>query len=334
MIGSTVFKICYIHIGSPKTGTSSIQRTLYHNSEIASAAGLLYPTVQPIHLCVAAHFLDPERTIPQGISRGMSDAKVRKQTAVQMAKLETQIASSDAETLVLSAEHLNFLSLDGVKRLKTWIDQFAEQSRVVCYVRHPVSQAASRVQQRVKIRALTLDQAMDPLDYYRFGEELPAWVDTFGLDNVIVKPFERSTLKNGDAVDDFLELAGYQGNLDELQRVDTNPSLSAPALMIADHLAQIIPRSKLPKLKTKFLYAIRGPKFSLTKSQIETVLTEAASDLTYLKDTFGIDLPMPSEAAKAGDTQPAPSEVFTEDTIASLAEVLLEFARKETPNKL
>ena len=314
-----MFETCFIHIGHSKTGTTSIQRTLFANADVLAKHGILYPTAEPQHNCVAASF-QSETEASFRMTRGEAPEAARARLAKRMARLTEQIAASDAHTLVISTEHFNILSESEVAALAEWVRSIARTGKVVCYMRHPVAHAASKVQQRVKIRALRLADAERKLEFYKFAKRLPKWVDAFGKDNMVFRAFERDQLHQGDAIADFLQVIGFDGPEGAVEPAFRNRSLSAAALLIADEITRIAPRSEYPDLNNSYLFEIDGPKYALSTEQIAALRTKAEPHLAYLRDEFGIALTEP----KAGDeTGRSIAGAFTADTLASLARILV-----------
>lgn len=52
-----MFDTCYLHIGPPKTGTTSLQRTLLKNAAVLERSSVIFPTQAPNHKFVVSAFM-------------------------------------------------------------------------------------------------------------------------------------------------------------------------------------------------------------------------------------------------------------------------------------
>src|SRR5215207_8180251 len=113
-------KKAVIHIGTHKTGTTTIQKTLFSvRSKLLSDRQILYPSIhsnQSVHL--GTMFLDePPRALRR---RGLDTTDERSVARLQekfRASLEADLAAPDWHTLVFSAELLCLFDPKAVARL-------------------------------------------------------------------------------------------------------------------------------------------------------------------------------------------------------------------------
>lgn len=227
--GRTIF----IHIGTEKTGTTSIQSFLTKNALRLSVSGLWYPTEHSAPYCESnahfpivasllgydADFVSPAKSLLRGecIGRFLDDCHVRPE-----------------KNVVISAEHFSS-RLHDADRLAGFRHQLLgvfDRAVIIVYVRSQVSLAPSSYSTGVKCgRASRLDpDEITPANpYFNALTILDLWAGVFGKENIIARELETRSLKNGDICQDFLGVLGLSGELMESCPRE-NPSLSLAKL--------------------------------------------------------------------------------------------------------
>ncbi len=221
-----------LHIGTIKTGTSSIQETLNAAAESGSLNGVAYPVpLEMTHNHLAHVYASPDRLprIPRHRRRADPESFER---IAQTFKHDLFEAIRDNENLILSAEYLSLFSRDDAAALARDLALAGVgEVRVLAYVRDPASLYLSAVQQTLKAGHLFVRPAAFR---YRFLEALAVWRAIYP--DVRVRPFVRGRLVDGDVVRDFLaEASSFFGDTvapDDVELRVSNPSLSAEAMVV------------------------------------------------------------------------------------------------------
>ena len=290
-----------LHIGSGKTGTTSIQNFFVRNTEELSAKGVLYPvnkSVAPNHILLPAGFVR-SNAIPIPHNRFyLDDFKKYKDDFVRfMHALDSDIKKQKPDVLVLSAEQLfrdfsAVSALDFSEFLRPYFDEIA----VVAYVRDPVSDYASRISQKVRTGGLMFPPVVrdvrSVLEYYE--SQFPGCVH--------VNAFERDQLINGDVVFDFVTKYVAEA-LDILQAKKLpsyNESLPVELLLkLQEQRLRFQPEGKRPEIETSAFISVMTRKFSEAypakkngklklKPEVEDYLRQSAVDYLWLKDQYGV----------------------------------------------
>ncbi|GAA5134403.1 hypothetical protein [Alloalcanivorax gelatiniphagus] len=211
----------YLHIGQPKSGTTSLQDFLSLEREQLREQGFLYPRLSQVENENAHHALSydvREETVP-GLRMTPHDPSRNARVWEQLARAVRHTA---CPTVILSSEDFYFLDDNGARRrsavalLANRLKPLFSSVTVVAYLRRQDEHVESWCNELVKygFRRNTHDIAT-------LAESLPAchsdyhmlrqlWVRSFGEDAVVFRAFRRDRLKNGSIVDDFCELVGYQ----------------------------------------------------------------------------------------------------------------------------
>lgn len=330
-----MLKTMFVHIGTGKTGTTAIQRTMYASRRFLRGRRFFYPSNMPNHHFLVSRFIASPDRMEVNRRAGLSGEAMQRHISDQIREFEAEMRSEPFKVGIISSEYFDGLDSGACEQLRAYLEKFAKEIRIICYVRHPLAHAASYAQQIVKHGGMTfadIDTKMRRPPYFSFAQRLPKWIDAFGREAMIVRPFERERLKDQDVVADFAQVIGYGGKLRPLKQKAVNESLSMPAALVADALAGLAPVGSPERGKLFYLRQIKGPKFRLTRAMAERVLAESADDLAYLEREFGLTLANPDDGVYAEDIEP----VFTLETVRSLAQILngltLEISRLENEN--
>jgi len=292
---ATKIKTCYLHIGSGKTGTSSIQGQLFRNRSNLLKEKVFYPNNAANHIFFATHFREDPTTIAFHRKEGRSTrAQIEDWTREQMEMLEADLAAFEGDTLIFSSEYFPPTSAEGCQKMAAYLAEFCEETKVVCYVRHPLKHAVSAAQQAVKMGFKTLEEAQRDTHFFSPKKILPKFAAAFGADNIIVRPFEREQLKGSDSLVDFCSVTSLENRWQPPEvKEEKNTSLSMEAVWIADSINKLFPREKNGYWNPDRAFEIKlndipGARFSLEPETLARLETEIAPDLAYLQDEFGI----------------------------------------------
>lgn len=221
-----------VHTGDPKTGTSSIQSVLNAGAWRCGTARL-----------VPQQYLN-NAPLANALKAEADPAFVQ----AQFGGIRDWFAGYDSGTGVISTE---FLARRSPHQLRQVLTRYFPglPVRTISYVRPHASRALSAYGQRLKTG--TFDGSL--LEFCRYittvptlyyAKRFPAWRSVFA-GNMILRPFVRSALRDGDAVTDFFHHA-VRGEPFDLLPLDTvNESLSVAELAGLRLLQQVWHRQEL-----------------------------------------------------------------------------------------
>lgn len=225
-----------LHIGTGKTGTTSIQVRLKAAREELLRRGYCYPqTWGPQHHSQLVQLMDPARHGALETEEGEEPELPPAETVEAAMAGELQRLPEHVHSVVYSSELLygNSLTPGGVARLKASLDAHFDRYMVICYIRRQDERAVSGYSTLLKDGHTwqdPLELSEGKLRLLDYAANLAPWAEAFGLDSMLVRVFERDALLEGDVVTDFLRVTGI-GHLEASEEVlSRNPSLSAPAL--------------------------------------------------------------------------------------------------------
>ena len=288
---------CILHIGTGKTGTSSLQRIFQENADSLLSQGYLYPIAGrqfgarklPRHVGLRFAALPPDiegngMAVPLGLQNPKDRAVYRDQFLID---LDAELAShASAHSVVFSDEALfNFSEPEAVAGLNAILSARFRSVRVICYVRRPDRFLISGYSQRVKTGST------EDFDTYMAGRlsvggyfpRLRCWIDAFGVQAVHLRCFERRFLIGQDLLTDFLTTAGLISDdataawARTLQTFRMNDGLSAFGSEVLRRLnmtlADMSDEPRRRKCQTLFRYAAtrahtgKGPSVSAKVAQ-------------------------------------------------------------------
>jgi hypothetical protein len=227
-----------LHIGTGKTGTSSIQYFLDQNRELLADLGLLYPkspgTRRHTRLGL---YIRPDNMLNETLS--WHRQRFSSPTAFRRAfrrRLFNEMSEAGLSRLLFSDEALYGSPNQALRRLKRFTDRIARNVRLVVYLRRQDDHMVSRYQQVVKAaeETRTLQQRTRELEMsatYDYYARLRTWARLVQPDELVVRRFERDAFVDGSLHQDFFDAAGIEARADEMKQVEhVNESLDAEAV--------------------------------------------------------------------------------------------------------
>lgn len=227
-----------LHIGSDKTGTTSLQQLFRHNREALARRGVLYPrSPGRVRHAGLGFYARPDDALvtSRDWRRGEHPppAVYRRRLLRRLAR---EVAASDAATALLSDEELFRLSTASILRLRGLLEPVAGSVRVVAYLRRQDDHLVSRYQQAVKVgeaRRLSTWARRDFSTLYDYAARVTTWRDTLEPDRLVVRPFEKERFSGGSLAQDFLDASGIDVPAAALQPVEVrNESLGVEAVEV------------------------------------------------------------------------------------------------------
>ena len=214
------FDLCTLHIGTEKTGTTSIQRYLRLNRALFRKQGILYPAAigeaqwSQWELVAASH--ETPWAIDAGKSVGLSapeDVEPYRARLVEDLREEFD-RTPNTSRLLLSSEHLHsrLTTPDAVGRLKAMLDRWAASYRIIFYIRRQDRLAVSYLSTQLKSGAhqdgpVTLPAGASATHYYAYDALFDLWASVFGTEAMAVRLYDPEAWQDGDLISDFCAAA-------------------------------------------------------------------------------------------------------------------------------
>ncbi|MDZ7839283.1 MAG: hypothetical protein U5R46_00460 [Gammaproteobacteria bacterium] len=210
-----------LHIGTEKTGTTTIQQFLAKNRSQLLKKGVLVPASAENkyhnHIKLVAYARADDRQDNLRRSLGIENERDLERFRYRFrSELEREIktAGRNAQTVVLSSEHCHsrLTSAAEVERLVDLLRPLVEDLAIVVYLRRQDKMAVSLYSTYLKLggtgKEVFPKTATESHSYYNLDGLLDRWARVCGEPSIIPRIYEPVELKEGDTVRDFLELIG------------------------------------------------------------------------------------------------------------------------------
>lgn len=297
-----------LHIGTHKTGSTTIQNYLYYNRLWLRHLGVYYPRPINGRLFYTSNHSDLRDTaLSEGKQRG--------------AQIHPRFGSHDAllgryiRTIKEVQRPVNILSAEGwsshlnryARRLAPLTQHF--DVKVIAFMRRPdywiekfYSQRIANIEHSEK---RTFERFLDQphIETYLFNRHrmFGWWGDAFGAENLTVIPYEPA-VKGFDLISRFLRASDIDGGLADnllLRRSNANKTLSPLGV---EMLREMIADGTKPDAKlVRKLKHVTGPqKAFLREPERQNILVRAAPDMDricrdYVRDGRKVLFPNPPE---------------------------------------
>lgn len=247
-----------VHIGTEKTGTSSIQESLFKNKSILAEHGYYFSQCagERNNLKFPLYSMSEQRGDPYFRNNNINNVDERRLFKADFEDVfnrEISSLSANIHTVIISSEHFHSLLIDEseVKALKRLVSKYFDEIKIVCYLREQVETCVSHYSTVIKT-GLTPDfndfmTKCDPSNpYYDYLGLLERWQNVFGHKNLIVSKFSRNTLIDSDIVKDFYTKINVDyANMDMQTHFESNRSLNYAGQCLLKELNTIQNLSKV-----------------------------------------------------------------------------------------
>lgn len=217
-----------VHCGLPKTGSTSIQKTLYDNHEVLLSEGVrvpIYGATTPAHHKLVVSSSAGVKFSPKKFSsksQALTDSRSDLVGGLREAKAKSQPVILSSETFS------NRGSFDSMVELRQILADNDASIEALAYIRPPLQHLPSSIQQEAK--NYMLNESLSKKLFAHISRAARVQ-ELFGNDNVDLRIFDRSTLNNADVVSDFFEWVRRKGvgAPDVPAASNKNEAIGAPA---------------------------------------------------------------------------------------------------------
>jgi hypothetical protein len=328
MLTSDPQRVLYLHIGTEKTGTSTLQLLGHENRKLLADHGLLYPHAgaRVAHAGLTLYALeDTKRNVLLTAFGLQSDQDVVEFRATLMGKLRAEVNRKDCPKILLSNEHLSsrVTEVPDIQLLIDGLRTVCPDIRVIVYLRPQHELVLSMYSTAVKGGRYTPLRIgrKDHTHYYNFDLMLSCWEAVVGIDNITVRLFQPEEFFGGTLIDDFFHTLGMATPAGLKMPDKINKSYDADTLQFARIGNEILPKSerKGSGMQGGFLHALAqvstGPKFTAAGSELAELdesfrLSNARVARRYFPDRNGVLF-----APFTGTETPDPPELTPERAV-------------------
>lgn len=286
--------VIILHIGTEKTGTTTLQQTFFNNKSFLLGEGIYYRhSKSAVHsrdlasACIGDGYRDRFLT-RAGVMTSAEHREYRDQVGEAL-DIEFQQMPEHVHTIIISSEHFHsrLRNAEMVERLKKLMMPYASDFRVVCYLRRQVDMVMSAYSTALKAGAprsfethykRILHPRIHYCNYYNF---LCKWSAIFGKNSLYVRIFDKNKLRNSSTVDDFLDIVDISPRVLSNGVADINESVSPIGQRLLFEMNKTFADVKgeqllkrIRKIRRKLASAFPGKGKQLHSKQAEALQTQ------------------------------------------------------------
>lgn len=209
-------KKLWLHIGTHKTGTTTLQRFFQLNRQGLGELGIEYPTAGSYYYADEA-----SQSLLAHSLRGERPAYIRRQVSFSreqcVADIRRDIANSPHPQVLVSSEHFSqAATAEDVRAIRQVFDGLVSSIGIIVYLRRQDSRMESGYNQRTKSGMNTQTLAhwasqhlrVAPTNHFLYDQKLDLFASEFGRENITVRVFERQQLHPQGLIHDFMAAIG------------------------------------------------------------------------------------------------------------------------------
>jgi hypothetical protein len=278
------FPNCLLHIGTEKTGSTSLQRFFAMNREVMLDNGYFVPrSLAPASddailnhsrlatLSMSDHRFDDDLRREEGVVDGPGLNQYRRGVFADLCR-EIASAPPGCRTLLLSNEHCHsrLETAEEVRNLWDFVRHFGEATRVVVYLRPQHELAMSQYGMSLANGICDIDM-FPPLpppagygkreytnrSHFDYAALLDRWSQVFGERSVEPRIYSAASMKDGDVISDFAYRIALPDCPRPAKRWNTNVTARAQAFLVEFH---------------RMLDALEGPGAPLLRARVRNAV--------------------------------------------------------------
>ena len=216
---------CILHIGTEKTGTTTLQHFLYANREALAEKGFGVLTFigignnrRLVSYGMHENRLNDDYFTALGIITKEQKKEHDNETEALFENELVELQKKDCHTILISSEHFHSRceNEEEIQKIKDILVEHFEEIKVLCYLRPQVDMATSlyttvlRSGSKASFEEFMENHCKVDNIYYNYDLLLERWSNIFGKHSIFPRIFELNKLKNKDLVSDFLNFSNVE----------------------------------------------------------------------------------------------------------------------------
>lgn len=285
-------ELCIVHIGMPKTGSTTLEETFFENIEDPRVAYASLP--ESNHGCrIVSLFIDHPEKYYYTQNLALTESGLQKYNDNSLELLIGGFTTEKYDIQLISGEdlfHLPTASKTALDDLKSLLEQYFEKILIVAYVRPAKSFMESAFQQLVKHHEL---KSFDFNIIYHPYRNFKKYIDVFGEKNILLWKFDPENFPEGDIVLDFTTRLGLHPQRSKKKIFNESISMEAISILFTYHFHANVKtdfKHRAKKLEYKLIDLLRGignTKFRFAGSLMRQALEANKDDYLWITSVMG-----------------------------------------------
>ncbi|MDR8017920.1 hypothetical protein [Ectopseudomonas guguanensis] len=297
-------ELCIVHIGMPKTGSSTIEENLFLGIDDARVRYANLGVVNHGEPIVSFYVDNPSSFY---YLSGLSADDIFAKNQKNMDLLINSFVAIGNQIEIISGEtffHLPDICRknNGLEKFKSLLDRFFSKVVVVAYVRKPSDFLPSSFQQRVKYHnTKTLNHA----EFYHRYINLKKFIEVFGTENVHLWNFDPKQFPDGDILLDFTTRLGLQPQRSKIKVVNESITKEAISILFTYHFHENgktdfgVRQNNLSFQLVELFRKIGSEKFKFSGQFIQRAIAANQEDYEWIVRVMGEDFKETPESLSA-----------------------------------
>ena len=291
-------RICHVHVGMPKTGSSAIQSVFARNPD----PRLFYLPVKNVNhstmfqICFESRPEMSRANYLMGLTREEAIARRRASRRKLDRQLDAALQDPNITGILSSGERMSNAGKANETahgRFKAFFEKWADRFRVYGYARPLQSLLPSDFQQRIQVgKGLSLD-----LDFYypNYRQKFEKFENVYGREAVSLRLFSREALVDGDVTADLADQIGVTLNRKLKQDKNLSLCLEATAIIFTFGMSGRVrdtdtEAAEWNRKLALYLKGLKGQKMAFCPEGIARVAERNADDLKWIESRVGASL--------------------------------------------
>jgi hypothetical protein len=289
-------KNIYLHIGTLKTATSSIQDTLYANRESLEKNNYFYSKLFPKNHSITFQrlFSDTADESHSSIKLGLDAEKIESINSENIETIRQEISKTNCSNVIYSAEVISTFTMQELEKVKNFFNNLvpAANIHVLISIRNPIDYINSFVQQQ---KRTCINSFFD----FTYKSQFQKLFTVFGKEQIVAYKFEDACQNKFGPVGHFLNMIGISNDLiTDINIITSNSSISDKAIDIIDFINDRIPmidgnQTSEGRIHLDYhpFHGLTGKKFQLEKDyfDVNIGLKALSENCQWLQDNLEIE---------------------------------------------
>ncbi|WP_077329093.1 hypothetical protein [Virgibacillus siamensis] len=258
-----------LHIGTEKTGTTTIQNGLRLNKKKLYKKGYFVPESlsgglgKCNHVKLACYAMNDIKENNLKKLEGINQQKQMRSYRQQVQeKFREELDGCTVSNVILSNEHCSsrLVQPREISRLKAFLDCFFDEVKIIVYLRRQeellISGFSTAITTGSKHKMISPEKYSKQVNRFNYYQLLNKWSKVFGKGNIDVNVFEPSNLKGGDVFIDFMRK--FKVRRIKVPKKKYNTSLNFPKLEFLRRINKDVPRMSGNKVNPRWRAILRA----------------------------------------------------------------------------